>query len=250
MRAAWKQGVGILAAVVAISASSGLKALPGLSLRPRLRPPEVREVRSEPPNSVNPLRANNSTAIWLDGLMFDTLMRLNHGRLSPDLASHWQSIRQGQTWEIQLNPHAKWWNGRPVSSTDVVWSYRLKLKQFSSQNKSLEALSPQFSTKGKLALAITLNKPDPQFLRQYASSGPVSWILPAFLLNKMKPKALLTTPYLTDPVDMIGSGSYRLISLSSHSAHLEANLHYFLGIPKPRRILVRFLGKNPSGVDG
>ncbi len=250
MSAAWKQGVGILVAVFAVWASSGLTRLPGLSLRPHLRPPEVHEIRSEPPNSVNPLRADNSTAIWLDGLMFDSLVRVKNGKLKPNLASHWQSIRQGQTWDIQLNPRAKWWNGRPVSSDDVVWSYRLKLKQFGLLNRSLQGLRPQFATKGKLALIVTLNKPDPQFLRQYATSGPVAWILPEFLLSRMRPHSLLTTPYLTDPVDMVGSGSYRLLSLNSHSARLEANLHYFLGIPKPRRILVQFLGKHPSGVDG
>lgn len=237
----WKRLAAVAMALAAVATTLGVRAA-ALSLRPHLRPPVVSEVRSGAPNSINPLRAHNPTARWLDGLMFDSLTQFKRGRLWPRLADHWQASHHEKTWHIQLNPRAKWWNGRPISARDVVWSYRLKLRQWPKQ--PLASLRPQFSINGTLALGVTLDRPDARFMRQFTSTGPVSWILPAFLLTKLKPKVLMTTPYLDDPVDIVGSGPYRLLSLNAHSARLQANMHYFLGIAKPEGILVHFSGQH------
>lgn len=250
MCAAWKRRIGILGALAAVSLATAGRPLPALSLQPHLNAPQIVEVRPQPPNSVNPLRATNATALWLDSLMFDTLTHLRHGQLTPDLASHWQEKQDGRIWDIHLNPRAKWWNGRPVSARDVAWSYQIKIKRFRAKNRDLAALRPKFSISGDLQLVVTLAKPDPRFLRQFGTQGPSAWVLPAFLLNKVKAKGLLTTPYLDNPVDMVGSGPYRLLQLSSKNARLVANMHYFGGVPKNRRILVRFSGKNAVGAGG
>ncbi len=247
MRMMGHKALGTVAAAAVLVSSTAFAARSVFTLRPHLRPPEVTEVRQGPPNSVDPLRASDPTAFWLDGLMFDTLTRIQHHQLTPDLASHWQSSDHGKLWRIELNPHAKWWNGRPISARDVVWSYRIKLQQFPAQNAALAHWGPKFTSKGNLSVIVTLNHPDPDFLSQFGSHGPVAWILPAFLLSRVKPKALLTTPYLNDPADMVGSGPYRLLRLSTKSAQLEANMHYFLGIARPRSILVRFSGNNALG---
>ncbi len=226
--------------VGAIATSLGSAGVPALSLRPHFLKPPLILVRSVPPNSVNPFLAENSTAIWLDSLIFQSLVSIRHGRLVPDLSQHWVSLHHGQVWHITLNPRAKWWDGRPVTARDVSWSYQVKLQRFLPRTAPLAALHPAFQPRGLLALTVRLRRPDPFFLRQFASHGPVSWILPAFLFRKSTRHTLLTTPYLNDPVDMVGSGPYRLLRLTHPSARLAANLHYYLGVPKAKVIVVRF----------
>jgi peptide/nickel transport system substrate-binding protein len=232
--------VGTLIALASLVASVGLGRTPSFSFTPHARRPKLSLMKSQPPNSINPFLSQNPTAQWLDGMMFDSLAQMRQGALKPGLASRWKMLHGGQEWYFSINPHAKWWNGRPVTASDVVWSYQIKLQRFLSKNVALAAFQPQFRSSGKLTVEIHLNQPDPEFLRQFATSGPVSWVLPAFLLRTKTSAQLLKTPYLTKPVDMVGSGPYRLLRLSKRSAVLEANLHYFLGPPKVHEIAVKF----------
>ncbi len=232
----------------ALATSIGSTGVPALSLRPHFLKPPLVLVRSTPPNSVNPFLAHNATAMWLDSLMFQSLVSIRQGRLVPDLCKHWVSLRRGQVWQVTLNPRAKWWDGRPVTASDVAWSYQVKLQRFLGPSAPLAGLQPTFQLRGTLALTIRLKRPDPEFLRQFASHGPIGWILPAFLFRKSSRHTLLTTPYLNNPVDMVGSGPYRLVHLTRTSARLAANLHYYLGVPKAKSIVVQFHPQaKPSG---
>lgn len=59
-----------------------------------------------------------------------TLVRSNSaGELEPRLASTWTSSPDGLTWTIQLLPGAKFSDGLPVTSADVVFSIRAALDE-------------------------------------------------------------------------------------------------------------------------
>lgn len=235
---------------VAAFAMMGVKPMPALSLRPHFHVPTVTVIRPTPAGSVNPLQSTSPTGWWLDGLMFDSLARIRGNTVTPELAVKWRSWDHGKVWRIQLNPRAKWWNGRPVSVHDVIWSYHLKSTAFAENNRALTQLDPQFKVDGRLEFTVTLARSTPQFLRQFGTSNPAGWILPAFLFRNIKPHTLLSTPYLNNPVDMVGSGPYRLLKLNAHGAELEANMHYFLGIPKDRLIKVVFGGDTSTKAGG
>lgn len=211
---------------------------PPISLR---RPGTIRVVKlPAPPNTLNPLLPHNAAADWFDQQMYDSLVRIDRGRLRPDLAVKWRVEDGGRRVQVWLSPEAKWWNGRPVTARDVAWSYMVKRTEFARRFPLLARLRPTVTTITPLRLTIHLARPDPAFLRQAATRGPYGWILPAHLLRHATAKALATTPYLTRPLDMVGTGPYQTVLLTTKIARLEVNPHYFLGPPKIRTLVVHF----------
>lgn len=211
---------------------------PSLSLR---RPGESRVVKlPASPNTLNPLLPHNPSANWFDARMYDSLLRVRHGRLKPDLAVRWRVSEQDRRFKFWLSPEAKWWNGRPVTARDVAWSYMVKKTLFGRRFPLLARLNPSVVATTPLSLTIELDRPDPRFLLQAATGGPYGWILPAHLFRHADTKILTTSPYLTHPLDMVGTGPYQTVLLTPKMARLEVNPHYFLGVPKIRTLVIRF----------
>ena len=78
----------------------------------------------------NFLRIAQPTAanLMFSGLTQATLLRTDAaGNLEARLASRWSSSEDGLTWTIELRPEAKFSDGRPVTSADVVFSVRAAL---------------------------------------------------------------------------------------------------------------------------
>ena len=83
--------------------------------------------QTEPTNFlrlVAPTAANQMVSL----LTQSTLLRLNAaGELEPRLAATWTSSPDGLTWTMALQPGAKFSDGSPVTSADVVFSVRAAL---------------------------------------------------------------------------------------------------------------------------
>lgn len=78
----------------------------------------------------NFLRIAQPTAanLMFSGLTQATLLRTDAaGNLEARLASRWSSSEDGLTWTIELRPEAKFSDGQPVTSADVVFSVRAAL---------------------------------------------------------------------------------------------------------------------------
>ena len=63
----------------------------------------------------------------LSGLVYETLLGLHPTTLQymPALASHWQISQDKQTFRFRIDPNARWADGQPVTSDDVVASWKL-----------------------------------------------------------------------------------------------------------------------------
>lgn len=63
----------------------------------------------------------------IDGLCFESLLRIDPNTLEfvPQLASSWRISTDQMTFRFRLDPRAKWGDGTPVTSADVVATYRL-----------------------------------------------------------------------------------------------------------------------------
>ena len=73
-------------------------------------------IRTEGPNS------SLSTLSDIHGLIYERLLGYDStiGDYVPGLASHWQIGEDRRTFRYRLNPKAKWADGRPVTTDDVV----------------------------------------------------------------------------------------------------------------------------------
>jgi ABC-type transport system substrate-binding protein len=63
----------------------------------------------------------------LNGLVYETLLGLHPTSLQymPALATHWQVSADRQTFRFRINPNAKFSDGTPVTSADVIATWKL-----------------------------------------------------------------------------------------------------------------------------
>ncbi len=62
-----------------------------------------------------------------EGLMFESLLSLHPTTLEfiPSLATHWKKSADGLTYSFRINPNARWADGSPVTSDDVIATHDL-----------------------------------------------------------------------------------------------------------------------------
>ena len=81
-------------------------------------------------DGLNPLEApNNSLTSWYQTMLTDPplaiVSRMDKQDMIPVIASHWSY--KGKTLSIWLNQKAKWSNGQPVTTADLVLSLQVAL---------------------------------------------------------------------------------------------------------------------------
>jgi peptide/nickel transport system substrate-binding protein len=78
------------------------------------------------PKSFNELIAQETTTTQVTGFLFEGLTRLNTetGKIEGRLAEGWESDADGLSWTFHLRRDVSWFDGRPFTSGDVVFTYR------------------------------------------------------------------------------------------------------------------------------
>ncbi|MCY0907256.1 MAG: ABC transporter substrate-binding protein [Sulfobacillus thermotolerans] len=194
------------------------------------------------PFALNPFSHAQSNA-WVMNMMYDSLVRVNaHGAVSEDIAASWQIQKNSRQYIFHLNPHAKWWNGRPISVHDVAWTYQLYANPSApiAASQSLARLVASVTTPNADTVVITLVRPDPGFLANVAAAGDDHPILPAFLVSRIPIARLNQSPVFNRLPDMMGSGPYRPYAEGPNGIRWIANAHYFLGSPKTHILLTQW----------
>lgn len=163
----------------------------------------------------------------LSSLLFDTLVwKDGEGRFIPALARSWQQDDAGFTF--QIDPAAKWHDGRPLTPDDVVFTFDyLRRHPYLSVDASvIRAVSRQ----GERGVRFDLERPFAPFLSDIAGTMP---ILPrhnfAGVQNPLR---------FSDAQALTGSGPYKLKSYDRLQGNylFEAVPGYYRGTPKVREI--------------
>ncbi len=165
------------------------------------------------PGSVSPLTARTQVDRDLVALVFAGLVRHGPGgTIVPDLAERWSVDKTGRKWTVDLRLDARWHDGQPVTSDDVVYTIRtlqdpdyMGPSSTSWSEVAVAAISPHRVT-------FTLTTPLGGFLQ--ALTQPVA---PVHLLADVPIEDLPDDPFGRAPV---GSGAFALIDLSDTSASL------------------------------
>lgn len=229
---------GKFSGVLLVAALSGCGA-PHLSLprRPTILPkPSLTIVSpSASPVSFNPVTSSRRTpGHLLDQLMWNALVNVDpNGTLGPDLASKWALSQQNRRVVITLDPRAQWWNGRPVTAADVVWSYRFYMRQSSGfpRTARLDHILKSVVAINATQVSFSLRVPDPGFLGEFGAQGEGPYILPSFLLHGLAPSKVASSRVLTNPLDFVGSGPFRPVAARGSQITLKGVPRYFQGAP-------------------
>lgn len=189
---------------------------------------------------VNPLfAAANDVDQDLSALVFSGLVRIaSNGEVEPDLVSELPSISSdGLTYSFTLREGLRWHDGEPLTASDVRFTIeRLQDPDFRGDPQVATGWEGvEVSVTSDTAFTLQLNGASAAFLARSATIG----ILPEHALQGKTASALFDDPFNTAPV---GSGPFRLESLNSQEAVLQAYDGYHGGRPEFDVVRLRFFG--------
>jgi peptide/nickel transport system substrate-binding protein len=168
----------------------------------------------------------------LTSLVFDGLIRLDQsGRPLPALATEWEVSEDGTVYEFRLRDDVRWHDGAPFTADDVAFTLQsMQDPNYQGppalgevwRNVTVEQLDA-------FSLRLTLEEPFPSFF-YYATIG----ILPAHLLSNVPAGDLPSHEFSTS--SPVGTGLFRVESMSTDLVTLRANGDYWGGTPFLSRV--------------
>ncbi len=191
------------------------------------------------PLVINPLLTANPLSEDVSSLVFSGLTRANEkGEIVPDLADTWGPLdEEAKTWEFHIRPNARWQNGMPVTSRDVVFTVGLiksddfpGAPELKSTWKNIEV-----DRLGDYRVRFRMKTPWTPFLN-YTTFGLLSEQL---LKDKITAKDLGRADFNFEP---IGTGPYRLApgGLANDGVTLIANPLYYGQKPYLDKVWFRY----------
>lgn len=184
-------------------------------------------------NTVGNLELADQLFLRLAGLG-PTLLSAGDGGFVPLLARSW-TRRDSLTLAFDLDPRARWQDGAPVTSRDVVFTFeRARNPAISPRLVELLRHITSVTAEGERRVVFRYDRRYPEQL--YDAVYHVA-PLPAHLLDTIPPEALARSAFAAQPV---GSGAYRLVrNVPGQFVELAANDGFFLGKPKLERVIIR-----------
>ncbi|SNZ03473.1 peptide/nickel transport system substrate-binding protein [Persephonella hydrogeniphila] len=180
----------------------------------------------------NPVMAQETTSTAVIGVLFNGLTKTNLKTLlpEPDLAEKWERNKEGTVWRFYLRKDAKWFDGKPVTADDVVFTYNeiyYNPDIPSSVKDMLYIERKKFKVRkiDKYTVEFVIPKPFAPFLQ--AVGQP---ILPKHILKKYVDNKTFTSTWgiNTPPEQLIGTGPYRLVEyVIGQYAVYERNPYYW-----------------------
>ncbi len=152
----------------------------------------------------------------------------------PLLAQSWHR-RDSLTLAFHLDPRARWHDGEPVTSRDVLFTFaRAQNSELSPRIAKLLRHVASVEAEGDRTVVFRFTRAYGEQL--YDATYHVA-PLPAHLLAHLPPDGIARSAYVSHPV---GNGPYRWVrNVPGQFLELAANERFFLGRPEIRRVIVR-----------
>ncbi len=152
----------------------------------------------------------------------------------PLLARSW-SRRDSLTLVFNLDPRARWHDGTPVTSRDVLFTFaRARDRSISPKLATLLKHVTEVSAEDERTVVFRFSR---VYAEQFYDATYHVAPLPAHLLSRLPADGIARSPFVAHPV---GNGPYRWVrSLPGQYVELAANERFFLGRPAIRRLIVR-----------
>ncbi|MGO8958726.1 MAG: ABC transporter substrate-binding protein [Streptosporangiaceae bacterium] len=182
----------------------------------------------------NPFNLLNIIDYDIAQLDYPALVQYSHSQIAPDLATSWTSSPDGKTWTFHLVPGAKWSDGKPLTSADVLFTFRTDIKYASSaaaiDSPNVAGIS-SVSAPNPTTFVINFSTPRPEgVVLGWANITP---ILPEHIWAKYATgngAALKTFP--NKPPGFVGGGPYIPVQWNGTNFLLMKRNPYYYG-PKP-----------------
>ncbi len=202
-----------------------------------------------PPNTFNPLNPNRAWPAGPDSEhIYETIFAFNllTGETEPLLAQEMQ-WPDPQTVVVKLRPEAKFSDGTPLTSADVVYSYELPKRHDGIYFSDLWDYVASVEATDDHTVTIKLN-PDrlnPGMVKHHLCED---YILPKHIWEQREASG----EPLIDIIDVepVGSGPYKVLDASTERVALVRDDNYWgaqvLGMPAPKYIIHPIFDSNDS----
>lgn len=171
---------------------------------------------SSDPKSFNPIVAKETSTTAITGHIFEGLTRTNGITLEvePNLASSWEVSEDGKVWTFYLRKDVTWFDGKPFSSDDVVFTfnkliYNPNIPTSARDIFTIEGKKFKVEKVDTFTVRFTLPYKFAPFLRSMSQE-----ILPKHILEDVVKKGKFNYYWGLDatPADIIGTGPFKLES--------------------------------------
>lgn len=161
----------------------------------------------------------------------------------PELARKW-TRRDSVTVDFELDPRARWHDGRPVTSADVLLAWSVIHTPSLAVDLAPYDLIADVTARDSLTVRVRFSRPSSE---QVYTAGFLLQPLPAHLLGSLSRDSLRSAPLLHAPV---GNGPYRYVRrVPGQLLELEANPRFFLGTPGIGRLIFRYVPSTDAQVN-
>ncbi len=161
--------------------------------------------------NANPIYATSEADTAVSRLVFASLFTAgNQGTLQPELASGYSVNNIGTVYTVHLKPHLKWQDGQPLTSSDVVFTY--KAIQNPDDQSPLQGSWESIGVSAPDPLTVVFTLPDPLASFPYSLTNG---IVPKHLLASIPPVDLRSADFNT--VHLVGAGPFALQALQVNS---------------------------------
>jgi peptide/nickel transport system substrate-binding protein len=154
--------------------------------------------------NASPLFATSNVDSSVSRLLFAGLFTYDpQNHLTGDLASSYSADSAGTTYTVHLKPHLTWQDGQPLTSADVLFTYRTI--QNADTQSPLESSWAGISVAAPDPQTVTFKLPDPLASFPY---NMTNGIVPQHLLSKVPAADLRSADFNT--VRPVGAGPFSL----------------------------------------
>jgi len=196
-------------------------------------------------DTLNPLFSNNEYSFLYQSLIYDGLVTVGDDfKDAPDLATSWKSTPDGLHWTVEMRHDARWSDGTPLTSRDVVFTWEAQLDPatgfpYRGQFTYIKKVTAEGPYRVRFDLA-TRNA-------LFTSQGLGADILPEHILGKIPHSHLRASDFGEHPV---GTGPYILASWK-HDENLTftPNPHWFGGTSNIKRIVFQVVLNDQARTD-
>jgi peptide/nickel transport system substrate-binding protein len=144
---------------------------------------------------MNPFNATNNVFPSFDAMQlgWNAGNSANPNQELPGLAKSWTLSASGTSLTVQLQPGAKWSNGKPVTATDVVDSAAIWFAQGTAQTYNLGSVTADNSTTVTFTEAQGAHNNLFETVLGGGSAAGTQWIVPSFEYGKLLPAGIWST---------------------------------------------------------
>ncbi|MCL2703910.1 MAG: peptide ABC transporter substrate-binding protein [Defluviitaleaceae bacterium] len=208
---------------------------------------------TNPWDTMMPLNTNSNYGRVIYDQLYDRLtMNQADGSFAPRLAKSWEVSEDSTAVTFRLVENAKWHDGTPFTSADVVFSFQLY------SNPGVEALSryllqyidgvdasgAEISDKSIAVEAlddytVVITMKSPMYYETLLNDLNNVFMIPKHIFEGKTPEELNAPTLWENPV---GTGAFRFASkIDGERMEFTANEDYFQGAPKIDRLVVRII---------